>query len=75
MRMALDVVYMDGDFGILGVQAGLKPWRFGALVKGVKIVLELPVGTIDRCGIRQGMVMKVGLPALAGESLPIDEDR
>lgn len=75
MRMALDVVYMDSDFLVLGVQAGLKPWKLGAIVKGARIVLELPAGTINRCGIRQGMAMKVELPSLAGESLPIDEDQ
>lgn len=59
MRMALDVVYLDGNFRVLAVEKALKPWRTGKMIKGVRQVLELPVGTIDRCGIAPGSTLVV----------------
>lgn len=54
MRMPLDVVYLDGRLRVLAVEKGLRPWRAGRFVKGAKAVLELPAGTLDRCGAAPG---------------------
>ena len=70
MRMALDVVYLDGNFRVLAVEKALKPWRTGKMLKGVRQVLELPVGTIDRCGIAPG-----GMLAVEASLLPETETR
>ncbi len=59
MRMALDVVYLDANFRVMAVERALKPWRPGKVIKGVRQVLELPVGTIDRCGIAPGSTLAV----------------
>ena len=59
MRMALDIVYLDGFFRVLAVERRLRPWRTGKLIKGTRQVLELPVGTIDRCGIVPDGVLAV----------------
>jgi uncharacterized membrane protein (UPF0127 family) len=75
MRMALDIVYMDANLRVVGVQEALRPWRLGALVKGAKLVLEVPVGTIARCGVRPGAKITVEAPAAAGEPQTIHEKR
>jgi uncharacterized protein len=75
MRMALDIVYMDAGLRVLGVQQGLKPWRVGTIIKGVKQVLELPAGTARRCGIVTGIVLKVEQLAQAGGIQIAEEKR
>jgi uncharacterized membrane protein (UPF0127 family) len=59
MRMALDIVYLDSNHLVLATERGLKPWRLGKSVKGARMVLEAPVGTIDRCGIAPGQMISV----------------
>jgi uncharacterized membrane protein (UPF0127 family) len=54
MRMALDIVYLDKERRVLGVQKGLKPWRLGRAAKGTAMVLELPAGTLERCALSPG---------------------
>jgi uncharacterized protein len=66
MLMALDIVYLDGNFHVLAVQQNLKPWKLGALVKGCKQVLELPAGAAQRCGIAEGMQLAVKQADLSG---------
>lgn len=75
MRMALDIVYMDASLRVVGVQEGLKPWKLGAAVKGARLVLELPVGTIARCGIWPGAKITVEAPADADGPQITDEER
>jgi uncharacterized membrane protein (UPF0127 family) len=58
MRMPLDIAYLGADYRVLAVQKGLRPWRVGAAVKGAKMVLELPVGTLARCGISPGDMLE-----------------
>jgi uncharacterized membrane protein (UPF0127 family) len=62
MRMKLDIVYLDGGFRVLGLERDLKPWRLGKSVPGTRLVLELPAGTIDRCGIASGETLTVEAP-------------
>ena len=54
MRMALDVVYLSGDYAVLHVDKSLKPWKLGSQIKGCRHVLELAAGTAQRCGIIPG---------------------
>ncbi len=46
MRYALDVLFVDKDGVVVFMYAGIKPWRVGRIVKGAKLAVELPVGTI-----------------------------
>jgi uncharacterized membrane protein (UPF0127 family) len=62
MRMALDIVYTDARFRVLAVEENLKPWRVGKFVKGAKAVLELPVGTVRRCGVAPGTALEIYPP-------------
>jgi uncharacterized protein len=61
MRMRLDIAYTDGSLRVLAVENSLKPWRVGKYVKGAKAVLELPDGTLERCGIAPGDQLTVYL--------------
>lgn len=62
MLMKLDIVYLDAFYRVLAVQKGLKPWRLGAQVRGTRLVLELPEGAIERCGISPGITLEVEQP-------------
>ena len=53
MRFPLDVVFLDRELSVVGVAAGLRPWRMAAR-RGAKAVLELPSGEAARRGIGRG---------------------
>ena len=42
MSFSIDVVYLDKDLVVVGVDTHLKPWRFGGLYWRSKHVVELP---------------------------------
>lgn len=44
MKFAIDVIYLDGQYKVLSVRRGMKPWRMDFPVFGARAVLELPVG-------------------------------
>ena len=54
MRMPIDVLYVDRDNRVRRAQPWMKPWRVGPIVRGGHLVIELPAGTIDRTGTREG---------------------
>lgn len=47
MRYPLDVLFLDKDGAVVFMYKGIKPWRVGRIVRGAKLAVELPVGTID----------------------------
>ncbi len=53
MRFAIDVVYAAADGRVLKVVRNVRPWRV-SFCMGAKVALELPVGAIDRAGVRVG---------------------
>jgi uncharacterized membrane protein (UPF0127 family) len=53
MRFPIDVVFLDGDLGVVGVVEELKPWR-AAGRRGARSVLELAAGEVERRGIGVG---------------------
>jgi uncharacterized membrane protein (UPF0127 family) len=56
MRFPIDAVFLDRELRVLGVAADLKPWRM-ASKRGAKAVLELPAGTCERRGVREGNLL------------------
>jgi len=54
MRYAIDVVFLDDDYHVVGLAADLRPWRISPLVKTATSVIELPAGTIARTGLAVG---------------------
>ena len=51
MRFALDVLYVNKDDVIVGIDRDLKPWRFGRFYKGVKYVVEMTAGGAEGCAV------------------------
>ena len=54
MRYSIDVVFLDDGPTVVGLAAGLRPWRVSPLVEASSSVLELPLGTIERTQLRMG---------------------
>ena len=54
MAFPIDVVHLDADSRVLRVVADLRPWRLGPLVRGSRVVVELPAGTALATGTGQG---------------------
>ncbi len=53
MRFPIDVIWASRDGRVLKLTRGIKPWRM-AYCRRAKVALELPVGAIDRSGVRVG---------------------
>jgi uncharacterized membrane protein (UPF0127 family) len=53
MRFPIDAVFLDREFRVRRIAAGLPPWRI-AWARGAKSVLELPAGAAARAGIEIG---------------------
>jgi uncharacterized protein len=53
MRFPIDVVFLDGDARVVGVERRLGPWRV-ARRRGAKAVLELPAGAADEAALAAG---------------------
>ncbi len=47
MSMPIDVIYLDRQNQVVGVDRTLRPWRIGRFYRGAKRVLEVPAGTAD----------------------------
>ena len=50
MGYAIDVLYVDKDKRVVGMDKDLTPWRLGHKYAGSKHVLELPSGTLEASG-------------------------
>jgi hypothetical protein len=47
MRYPLDILFLNKEGTVLFLYKGIKPWRVGRIVRGSKMAIELPEGTID----------------------------
>ncbi|MDD3761639.1 MAG: DUF192 domain-containing protein, partial [Acidithiobacillus sp.] len=55
MRIAIDIVWLDGTGRILGLRAGLRPWQYAwPRVRGVRDTIELAAGAIERWQLLSG---------------------
>lgn len=54
MRFPIDVLYLDGSQQVVGIDRDLKPWRFGRIHPGARLVVELPAGTASATGTQVG---------------------
>jgi uncharacterized membrane protein (UPF0127 family) len=61
MRFPIDVAFLSREGRVVKTKAAVKPWRIAASWRGYAVV-ELPAGTLDRCG------------TLAGDTLTIAAD-
>lgn len=46
MRYPLDILFLNKEGRIVFMYKGIKPWRVGRIVRGAKMAIELPEGTI-----------------------------
>jgi uncharacterized membrane protein (UPF0127 family) len=53
MRFPIDVVFLDSDQVVIGIERKLKPWRT-ASCRGAREVVELAAGECDRRGLEVG---------------------
>jgi len=51
MRFAIDVLYVNRDNIIVGIDRDLKPWRFGRFYKQVRYVVEMAAGGAAGCEV------------------------
>ena len=58
MRYPLDVVFCDRELRVLGVAAGLRPWRTAGR-RGAKRTLELAAGEAARRGVAPGTQLRL----------------
>lgn len=54
MRYPIDCVYLSAGWQVLDVAADLEPNRFGPVVAGAAMVLELPAGIAAATGTKPG---------------------
>ncbi len=57
MRYPLDIIFLDREGAVAFVYNGIKPWRVGRIVRGARLAIELPEGTIAASGTQQGDVI------------------
>ena len=51
MRFPIDVLYVNKDDEIVGIDRNLRPWRIGRFYKKVHYVVELPAGGAAGCQV------------------------
>jgi uncharacterized protein len=62
MRYAIDVLYLDAQDRVVGVDGSLAPGRIGGLYRGARYVIELPAGTCEELGVEVGDAVAIGPP-------------
>ena len=63
MKFSIDALFLAKDGTVLKVASDCLPGSFGPMVKGSRAVLELPSGTAESAGVKEGDRLE-GLPAL-----------
>ena len=53
MRFPIDVVFLDRDERVVGIEAAVPPWRTASR-RGARSVVELAAGECERRGLRVG---------------------
>jgi uncharacterized protein len=59
MRFPIDAVFLAKDLTVLKVVRNLLPWRMASRFRAHS-VLELPAGTCERAGVREGDRLTIG---------------
>jgi uncharacterized membrane protein (UPF0127 family) len=54
MRYPIDVLYLDKENYIVGIQHRLTPGKLGAVFRGTRSVVELPAGTLEGESVQLG---------------------
>lgn len=59
MRFPIDVVFVDSYWRIRCLAESVLPWRFGPICPGARYAIELPAGTIARCRLARGQLLRL----------------
>ncbi|WP_416236575.1 DUF192 domain-containing protein [Thermomicrobium sp. 4228-Ro] len=59
MRFSIDVVFLDSYWRIRCLAESVSPWRVGPICPGARYVIELPAGTIARCRLTRGQLLRL----------------
>jgi uncharacterized protein len=59
MRFPIDVLFYDRAGVVLGVEHGLRPWRFSAYHLRARGAVELPAGTAHATGTVEGDALSI----------------
>ena len=62
MRFPIDVVFLDGEQVVVGIEPSLAPWRASGR-RGAKSVVELTAGECERRGVQVGDRLVASAPA------------
>ena len=54
MRFAIDAAFLSGELRVVRAIPRLRPWRATRFHRGAAMVVELPEGTLQRTGTREG---------------------
>jgi uncharacterized protein len=61
MRFPIDVVFLDSELEVLKVVPSMRAWRLAGC-RGARWTVELPAGTCEARGLREGDVLSVDPP-------------
>jgi len=61
MSIPIDVLYVDANNRVVGIDADMKRWRFGRRRSKSRFVIELPSGTVARTGCMIGDELVVSI--------------
>lgn len=69
MRFPIDIVFLDGDLGVLGIEPEVPPWRVKGR-RGARSVLELAAGEAEARSLRVGDRLVAEAPPDTGSTPP-----
>lgn len=58
MRFSIDVVFIDRQYKVVGIELALKPWRVSRQYRTARYALELPAGRAKDAGVAVGDVLE-----------------
>ncbi|MBI1293623.1 DUF192 domain-containing protein [bacterium] len=61
MCIPIDVVYLDKENCVVGIDHALRPWRTGSFYRGAKRVIELPAGAANSTNTQVGDQLHVNI--------------
>ena len=61
MSIPIDVIYLDKQDQVVGVDRDLRPWRMGGFYRGAKRVVEVPAGAVDATDTQVGDHLQISL--------------
>lgn len=54
VRFAIDAAFLSPDLRVVRAVSRLRPWRVTGFHRGATMTLEIPAGTLERTGTREG---------------------